>query len=77
MNIIDAIAGMINVDPLIIPKMIAENGRFEIECEKMGYKIEMPVIEMPSLLRIGKRLYIVTWKNAQEHSSVILTQEGS
>ena len=77
MNILEAVAKIIGVEPAKLPRLIAENGRLEIEREQMGHRQEMPILEVPNLLRVGRHVWLVTWKGPEDHSAVPLTQPGT
>lgn len=77
MNILEAVGKIIGVDTDKVPKLIAENGRLEIEREQRGHKQEMPILDTPHLLRVGRHLWMVTWKGPEEHTAIQLTQPGT
>jgi hypothetical protein len=77
MNIIEAVGKIIGIEAAKVPKLIAENGRLEIERGQMGHKQEMPILETPNLLRVGRHLWMVTWKGPEDHSAIQLTQPGT
>lgn len=77
MNVIEAVGKIIGVDTEKVARLIAENGRLEIECEQQGRRMEMPTLDTPHLLRVGRHLWMVTWKGPEDHSAIQLTQPGT
>lgn len=77
MNILEAVGKIIGVGADKVSRMVAENGRLEIERSQMGHRQEMPILTETHMLRVGRHLWVITWNGPEDHSAVQLTQPGT